>query len=370
MNLEQKKLFRQLLELGDIIYFKRNKETIVKAISLMDSKSLEYILDRNIIYQDATKEVFLGKLDELFISLKKTDDFLLTREGKCNSDKFSNKNKCGVIFLGNKTYNHFPLIFDEDSDNNVTDIYYCNDFKCDNSFEISKNSKSLHFKIFDDEKANFIPTIRYNYININSLNAIEELKKYENSNISLSNLIDWINKHTAFYKTLFMFHLNFKNEELFYNTFTIGNRLIDFASKEDDCQKAVRLFQQISLDNDLNILKWLIEFDELRQELCLFSYFFLKEKQNSSDYIEFDEKLKISIKVEYFRYNILFGKIIDEYLPGMLAKYKSLNPITQKSLEDFDKSRLLRNGLKKKGIDLDRHHYTYNIEKTNNINRN
>lgn len=50
MTPEQLKLLQQLSELGDVTIVKRSKTNLVSAISEMDIKALELILEDNIIY--------------------------------------------------------------------------------------------------------------------------------------------------------------------------------------------------------------------------------------------------------------------------------------------------------------------------------
>ena len=67
MTLEQQKLLQHLNQMGDVQIFNRKKESIVKTITEMDLKTLQLILDENLTYQDAIKEIFLGKLKEIFL---------------------------------------------------------------------------------------------------------------------------------------------------------------------------------------------------------------------------------------------------------------------------------------------------------------
>ena len=107
MTPEQQKLIQQLLHLGDVKVFNRKKETIVQAITAMDLVSLELILDENLTCQDATKEIFLNKLNEIFDEVKKSKDTLQSYSGKCGSKDCSNHNKNGMLFCGRITFANF-----------------------------------------------------------------------------------------------------------------------------------------------------------------------------------------------------------------------------------------------------------------------
>ena len=159
MNSEQQKIIQQLAELGDVTFVKRGVTSLVNAISEMDSKSLELILEDNVSYQDTTKTIFLKKLEDVFKEFKKEDKKLIAYQGKCNSSECSNKIKIGFSFVGNKSGRYINFIIEENEDGSLKDIYSCSVF-C------------------TAEKINIL---KKDYINIELLN-----KKNEAQNISVT----------------------------------------------------------------------------------------------------------------------------------------------------------------------------------------
>ena len=77
MNSEKLKLLLQLSELGDVTIVKRGVASLVKAISEMDCKAIELILEDNVSYQDTTKSIFLQKLKVVFKDFQKEDNKLI-----------------------------------------------------------------------------------------------------------------------------------------------------------------------------------------------------------------------------------------------------------------------------------------------------
>ena len=73
MTPEQLKLVQQLAELGDVTVVKRGISGLINAISEMDCKAIELILEDNVSYQDTTKSIFLQKLKEVFTDFQKED---------------------------------------------------------------------------------------------------------------------------------------------------------------------------------------------------------------------------------------------------------------------------------------------------------
>ena len=168
MNSEKLKLIQQLAKLGEVTLIKRGKRSLVKAISEMDSKGLELILEDDVSYQDTTKIIFLQKLKEVFKEFQREDNNLIPYEGKCNSDECSNKNKSGVAFVGNKSGRYINFIIEENEDGSVKDIYRCYDF-CTNIKALDKNKRQLSISVYKDEKIDFKPTSSYTFSNSKSV---------------------------------------------------------------------------------------------------------------------------------------------------------------------------------------------------------
>ena len=100
----QQNLILNQIKKSEVNLSNGNKESIVKAITQMNIDGLHQVLDNNLKYQNATKDVFLNKIDDLFKHLKKNDDTLLLAEGKCNSKECPNYQNCGAIFYGIKLW--------------------------------------------------------------------------------------------------------------------------------------------------------------------------------------------------------------------------------------------------------------------------
>ena len=155
MTPEQLKLVQQLAELGDVTIVKRGISGLINAISEMDCKAIELILEDNVSYQDTTKSIFLQKLKEVFTDFQKEDNKLIPYEGKCISDKCTNKNKKGIAFVGNKSGRYINFIIEQNEDRTVKDIYTCSVF-CTNENVINENKRKLDITVYNDEKVTFI----------------------------------------------------------------------------------------------------------------------------------------------------------------------------------------------------------------------
>ncbi len=322
MTPEQQKLIKQLLQLGDVKVFNRKKETIVKAITAMDMVSLNLILDESLTYQDATKEMFLTKLKDIFDEFKKCNDTLQSHSGKCGSKDCSNHNKNGMLFCGKNSGNHFNLIIEEDENDNIKDLYYCNVFNCNFENKVNKNGKSIEVVVYEDEKANFKPGSHYNYINTTSLKAISDLSDFNDETISKNELMDWLQKYSDFYGSMSIFNFRYKNEHKFYKIYRRAVDLKKYLILEEDCAKAMRLYETLLDDNEMNLIKWLAEHEHLKDAMILFYPEYADENTGKLKKVIFNEELNISISIDYLKNCIRFQVLIDKHYYVMFDKFK------------------------------------------------
>lgn len=322
MTPEEKKLINQLLQIGDVTIFNRKKETIVKAIEELDMESLKLILDENLTYQDATKEVFLKKLNDIFNEFKKNNDTLQSYSGRCGSKDCSNFDKNGMLFCGSNSGKHFNLIIEDDENENVKDLYYCNVFKCNFEDKANKKGKSLEILVYEDEKANFKPSSHYNYINSTSLKAISDLNDFRDKTISKNEITDWLQEYSDFYGSMSIFNFRYKNEHKFYHFYYRAKVLNEYLILEEDCTKAMRLYDTLLEDNEMNLLKWLAEHEHLKDAMILFYPEYADENTGELKKVIFNEELNISIDIVYFKNCIRFQDLIDMHYYVMFDKFK------------------------------------------------
>jgi len=322
MTPEQQKLMQHLLQMGDVDIFNRKKETIVKAITEMDLVSLKLILDENLTYQDANKDVFLNKLKEIFDEFKKRKDILQSHSGKCGSKECSNYKKNGMLFCGKNSGKHFNLIIEEDENETVKDLYYCNAFKCNFEDKSNNTGKSLDIIVYEDEKANFKPSSHYNYVNTTSLKAISDLFNFKNKTISKNEIMDWLQEYSDFYGSMSIFNFRYKNEHKFYDFYYRAKVLNEYLILEEDCAKAMRLYDTLLEDNEMNLIKWLAEHEHLKDAMILFYPEYADEKTGELKKVIFNEELNISIDIVYLKNCIRFQETIDTHYYVMFDKFK------------------------------------------------
>ena len=158
MNTEQKKLLKQLAQMGEVIlitngnrvHLNKNSAVALKTqahavlyfLQRLDIDMVSSVLENNRTYQNFEKPLFIKKLgDTLDEYIESGDTFLNRYDGVCNS-KTCNFNCKGFSFVGNKSNDYMDLII-EIREDKVFDIYECYDFINENDTFLKKNKISI-----------------------------------------------------------------------------------------------------------------------------------------------------------------------------------------------------------------------------------
>jgi hypothetical protein len=296
---------------------KNKEDLIVESFQKMDSTMLEILLDESRTYQDATKEVFLEKLNEAFSNLRDNGDTLLSsNKGFCNSNECSNKGCKGYSFVGNKSKKHIDLIFEE-LDDEVKDIYHCSGFETiDKSVE---TGNLIYIDIAKDEKADFKPSIEFSIKSQKCNLAYEELNQYQNIVIDKDVYLTWLEKFYHLYESFELvpiFYAEFKN---FYWLYSRINELKDFLKSNNSAKEAVSEFNSIDQNNETQLLKLLVKYETTLDNLTMFLHF---EYSAQSEYFKIDN---FRIDTSDFKHITEFKSLYEEPYWNMLKKYTTFS---------------------------------------------
>jgi hypothetical protein len=113
---------------------KNHFDAVLYFIQSLDIEMVDLLLDDTLTYQDMNKDIFVNKLDDLFIEfIEGGDTFLKTTIQLDTTNGFCGSAVCcfkcmGFSFVGNKSGNFIDLIF-EIEEGKVIDIFECTYFK-------------------------------------------------------------------------------------------------------------------------------------------------------------------------------------------------------------------------------------------------
>jgi hypothetical protein len=328
------------------------KPQIIQAISEMDILRLEELLDDNKTYQDATKQVFIEKVNEVFEKFKeKQDTQLISFSGSCNRESCTNNKGCkGLAFVGNTSNNAMNLIFNE-SENDFEDIFKCSEFKTnDGSINPIAN---YNIDIRNDEKANFYPTLE-------KLEIIEKCKVAYNQIINSSNNVLTNDKLICWLQDNYVLSCN--------NLFSILYRSVsDFTDLYNDLKDveshipfeisafdAMTEFEKIDSSNDYELLNWLLQYENLHTELSIIDDSFESDGtiKNTGHY----KRPKLKIDMNEFKNIIQFKPNFNDCYLKMYHKYKIFSneelELLDENSEDFQNRFSLKYQIKKRGIQI------------------
>lgn len=352
MKREQLKLLNELAQFGEVKYILKSKRGLIKAISDLDITSIGDILEDELTYQDVSKELFLEKLNEAFDKFKTEDDFLIPYEGKCNSEGCSNKSKNGVAFVGNISGRYLNLIIELFDDCKIKDVYHCSDF-CPTAFELDENKRSISINVYLDEKVKFHKTKVFKSIDEEAVNAIKELSQFENKIISSEDLKRWKEKYESLYNQLELSIL-YKNLNKFSSYFYHVKDLCSYLECENEAQTALKEYSNSDINNEMELLVWLVKYESLFKKLILLPGNTIAEEGIEKGKQKLFRDSNIFFSIDIFSNNLSFYEIFDKYYYTKLKEYSTLTVDEQEAMmpfdDNFEELNSLKFHLQKRGI--------------------
>lgn len=243
------------------------KELILECFRKMDMRILSVALNDKQTYEHMEKDLFLEKLNQLFLLCKELGDTeLIVCKGTCQSTLCSSAGCSGYSFTGNKSRNHFDLIFHE-SDDDVTNIFQCSDFKPSDTTIIQ--DQHLTFSVFEDEKAEFHPPVEYLIESQKCQQAIDEFHRYKQKVITTDVYLGWHEKYRDLYSEIVDHEDTYSEYNAFVALYNYVDILCGFVTIRGEAEKAIEEFR--SLQSEKELLLWLEEYGALAWSLSCFS---------------------------------------------------------------------------------------------------
>jgi len=155
------------------------KEAIVLYFQEMDISMLELILSDKVQYSEWDKQLFLKNLENTFWIIKQAGDTkLIPHKGVCKSYSCDNKGCSGYLFIGNNSYMHLDLIFDE-SKLEIQDIFDCRSLKkslCNDELNIliPIQSKDIYIDLSITEIGDLVDNYKKCFLLINEINQLNK----------------------------------------------------------------------------------------------------------------------------------------------------------------------------------------------------
>jgi hypothetical protein len=241
---------------------RNQKEAVLYYLSKMDFEMVSLVLDEERTYSEATKDVFIEKLKEVFSYFSSEGDTELRLiPGRCDPCR-CHRDHAGYSFVGNQSNYRLDLIVEKNADE-IIDIFYCSDFALfiEENLE-SKESLSFYFDF--DEKADFNPPAQF-WIDVQlGDKACEELVQSAGEFIDFNSLEEWLNRYEPIYERIEEFEVAALQARFHYCYSHVKN-LQAFDEIKHESMHAISGFHSKGLCKKKwkLLLKWLVEYEDL-----------------------------------------------------------------------------------------------------------
>jgi hypothetical protein len=313
-------LLKKVFQLGGPSIIKKNRIGLVEAISKMDMKMIDLILEDERSYQNTSKIIFLEKLNDIFTEFKTEDTNLLTYDGKCCSNECSNTHKKGVLFKGNISEREFNLIIEESEIGTINDIYNCNEF-CTTNKDVKREAEEIQLDIYFDEKVDFKPSLKYTYINNKCIEAINQLKNNQNRLINKEEIAHWLNSYKSIRQEFKLPPIFYKTHSKFYKIYAQIKEVHKYLKLEEIAAKALEDFKGIDSLYEKQLLNWLVNNEDLYDSISGVDRYNDREETITSGNVKLYSDYEFYFRLEMIQNCIDFERVFVSYYYEKLDKY-------------------------------------------------
>jgi len=209
-------------------------------------------------------------------------------------------------------------------------------------------------------KENFQASSDYLKKNTYSLNAIFELISIENCEIAKDEIIAWEIRHKDFFDSLNWSSINNKNLSKFYDCYIHIRKINKFFILEEACFNALQIYNNNDMGIEIQLLKWIVEYEDLHDNLKLLHPSILNQNNLISGRINLFIDLNRYFKLDTLKNCISFEKIYEKYYYEKFNKYKvedSNIEYVSRCDDKFDNNISLKYHLEKRNLFVDKINY-------------
>lgn len=302
------------------------KEFILKAFQEMNINNLELVLDNSKIYNGAKKKIFLEKLANTFKEFKdEGDTFLKAKKGFCNSRSCKNKGCTGFTFLGNKSEFYTDVVFKETEDDYV-DIFNCNNIK--NEEENLEKIEVLFISVLNIDKVNFPHKLEYAILSQRCEKAVYKLTNNKPILLSRLDMKEWLTINSKLLDEITMEIRGNGFRSPFLDISNLLRYIYKTVEWEDQVVNALLEFDLLEIENELDLLKWLVKHEKIGLDTLMFVNLLFRCEMNKYGYypLKYDSNLLVDKKE--FGVFYTFHKAHNDTYFEMIKKYKTDVPIS------------------------------------------
>jgi hypothetical protein len=191
-------------------------------------------------------------------------------------------------------------------------------------------------------------------LNEQSISAINELKCLSNTEITKYEINDWLLKHQSLFVSIESNPESYNNQMLFYNCYSNLFDLYKVIEMEEETAKALREFKELNVNNEMGLLKWLVDFEYLNINFISLSGKTITEESIAMERGQIMKGLDVFFKIEKIQNCIKFDTVFNKYYIPIMRIYNTLSEEESEKVipfdDNYDEILSLKHHLKKKGI--------------------
>lgn len=186
-------------------------------------------------------------------------------------------------------------------------------------------------------------------LNASSISAINELKCFGNAEITKNEINDWILKNQPLFVSFESYPESYKDQLVFYNCYTNLLDLSRVIDMEEETAQALQEFKEVNIDDEMQLLKWLIDFEYLNINFISLVGNTITEESIATERGQIIQSLDVFFKTEMIQNCIDFDTIFNQYYIPIIRKYNTFSEEITPFDDNYDeisslKYRLLRIG--------------------------
>jgi hypothetical protein len=191
-------------------------------------------------------------------------------------------------------------------------------------------------------------------LNASSIRAINELKCFGNAEITKNEINDWILKNKPLFVSFESYPEFYKDQLVFYDCYTNLLDLSRVIDMEGETVQALQEFKELNIDDVMQLLKWLVDYEYLNINFISLAGNTLTEELLARGRGQIMKGLDVFFKTEMIQNCIAFDTVFNQYYIPIIKVFNSsimVESDEKMPFEDnYDEITSLRYHLKSKGI--------------------
>lgn len=190
---------------------------------------------------------------------------------------------------------------------------------------------------------------------MNDLPAINELIQFGNLEMTKDEILNWVRKHNKSFNS-FKNYPKSRSRRLFYQCYTNLFDLCRVIYMEKETKQALKEFQDINIDDELQLLKWLVEYEYMKSNFVDLCGNTITEESISTGRGRVFKGIDVYFKTKIIQNCIDFDIV---YTPKYRAMYKKYDTLTEKESDElipwddnYTELTSLKFHLKKRGLSV------------------